>query len=99
MAYTISMSITIPIRDQRLAIRLTAWQKSTIERAASIAGGSVTDFAVHAMVDRAQEVLADQPVFEVDRQTWEEFNRLLDAPATPVPGMTDLLARPTVFDE
>jgi len=87
------------MRDQRLAVRLTAWQKDTIERAALIAGGSVTDFAVHAMIDRAQEVLADQPIFEVDRQAWAEFNRLLDAPATPVPGMTDLLTRPTVFDE
>jgi len=85
----------IPTRDHRLAVRLTAWQKGTIERAASISGGSVTDFAVHAMIDRAQEVLSDQPVFEVDRKAWEEFNRLLDESPTPVPEMTDLLTRPT----
>ena len=93
------MSITTPTRNHRLAVRLTEWQKGTIERAASVAGGSVTDFAVHAMIDRAQEVLADQPVFEVDKQAWDEFIRVLDEPPTPVPEMVDLLARPTVFDE
>ena len=59
----------------------------------------MTDFAVHAMIDRAQEVLADQPVFEVDKQAWDEFIRVLEEPPTPVPEMVDLLSRPTVFDE
>ena len=93
------MSMTTPTRDRRLAVRLTSWQKDTIDRAASVVGGSVTDFAVHAMIDRAQDILADQPVFEVDQETWAEFNRLLDKPPTPIPEMTALLTQPTVFDE
>ena len=93
------MSTVTATRDQRLAVRLTGWQKETIERAASVVGGSVTDFAVHAMIDRAQAVLATQPVFEVNQADWDKFMRLLEAPATPVPGMVDLLGKPTVFDE
>ena len=85
------------VRDHRLAVRMTAHQKDTIERAAAVTGGSVTDFAIHAMVDRAQEVLSDRPVFEVDRQAWDEFNRILAQPPVPVPGMVDLLTQPTIF--
>lgn len=92
------MSTAAMTRDHRIALRVTARQKATIEQAASVAGGSLTDFAVHAMLDRAQEVLADKPFFDVDPATWDEFIRLLDAPVTPVPAMTDLLTRHTILD-
>jgi uncharacterized protein (DUF1778 family) len=93
------MGTAVMTKSQRLAVRLTGWQKTTIERAAAVTGGSITDFAVQALVDRAQEILADRPAFEVGPEAWAEFNRLLDEPATPIPGMVDLLARPTVFDQ
>ncbi len=99
LAYTVVMKTAHPVRDQRIALRLTAWQKQTIERAAALQGGSVTDFAIQAMIDRAQEMLADQPVFDVPREAWEEFNHVLDAPGPPLPGMVDLITSPTVFDE
>ena len=98
LAYNTDMTMTAIGRDERLAVRLTAWQKHTIERAASVCGGSVTDFTVRTLVDRAQEVLADQPVFEVNQTAWDEFNRALMASPTGVPGMHDLLTSPTVFD-
>ena len=98
LAYSWIMTRAAYARDERLAVRLTAWQKRIIERAALVSGGSVTDFTVRAMVDKAQEVLADQPVFEVDQTAWDEFNRILAQPAAPAPGMQDLLGAPTVFD-
>jgi len=42
---------------------------------------------------------SDLLIFEVDLETWEEFNRLLDEPPTPIPQLVDLLAQPTIFDE
>jgi len=93
------MSTDVKTRDHRLAVRVTAWQKNVIERAAAVQGGTVTDFVVHAMVDRAEEILADRPAFEVDQDAWDEFNRLLCEPGAQDPRMTDLLARPTVLDK
>jgi uncharacterized protein (DUF1778 family) len=92
------MTTISPARDQRVAIRLTTQQKNLIEKATSITGGSVTDFAIHAMIDKAQDLLSDQPMFLVDQAAWDEFNRLLDAPPKPVPGMVDLLTTATVAD-
>jgi len=91
------MTTDVASRDHRLAIRLTAWQKNVIERAAAVQGGTVTDFAVHAMVDRAEAVLADRPAFDVNQEAWDEFNRLLSDVA-PDPRMVDLLTRPSVLD-
>ncbi|MDR1265860.1 MAG: DUF1778 domain-containing protein [Propionibacteriaceae bacterium] len=92
------MTISPSTRDQRLAIRVTTWQKAVIERAAAVRGGTVTDFAVRALLDRAEDVLADRPLFEVDQASWDEFNRLLDEPPAPDPRLVDLLSRPTVLD-
>ncbi|MDR0960244.1 MAG: DUF1778 domain-containing protein [Propionibacteriaceae bacterium] len=93
------MSTIATTRDHRLAVRLTAWQKNTIERAATLEGGTITDFVVHATLDHAHDVLAEQPVYYVDQAAWDEFNRILDEPPLPVPAIADLLARPTVFDQ
>jgi uncharacterized protein (DUF1778 family) len=85
------------MKDQRVALRMTSWQKDTIERAAAVCGGSITDFALTALMGRAEEVLSDQPVFMVDQATWDEFNRVLDESPDPVPGMVDLLSRSSAF--
>jgi uncharacterized protein (DUF1778 family) len=92
------MTISTSTRDQRLAVRVTTWQKDVIERAAAVRGGTVTDFAVHALLERAEEVLADRPAFAVDQASWDEFNRLLSEPPAPDPRLVDLLSRPTVLD-
>lgn len=82
-----------------MALRVTSWQKETLERAAAAAGGSLTDFAVTTLMGRAQDVLSDQPVFEVSQEAWDEFSRLLDEPVASSPGMVDLLSTPTVLDQ
>jgi len=92
------VTTVLETRDQRLAVRLTAWQKDTIERAAALAGGSVTEFSLRALIDRAEDVLAGQGVFVIDQAAWDEFVALLDQPPAPNAGLIDLLDNPTVFD-
>lgn len=90
------MSIATP-KDERLALRVTAGQKATIEAASALLGRSVTDFAVTTAVERANEVLADQRVFHVPEDRWVELERLMDAPVEPHRGLVDLFAKPSVF--
>jgi uncharacterized protein (DUF1778 family) len=87
------------IKDERLAVRMTARQKHSIERAAEALGRNVTDFSVQVLTERAEEVLSDQRVFSVDEEQWHEFVSQLDGPARPVEELVDLLRRPTVFEE
>ena len=91
------MSITT--KDERLAVRVTARQKETIERAAAVLGRNVTEFTVQALTERAEEVLTDRHTFGVSQEAWDEFIARLDSPARPVAELVALLRRPSVFDE
>lgn len=84
-------------RSERIALRVTPRQKQTIEAAAAMFGRSVTDFAVQAAVAKADEALADQRVFSVSDEKWDEFQRLLDEPLTPNAGVAELFSKRSVF--
>ncbi len=87
------------MKEQRLAVRVTARQKQTIERAAAVLGRNVTEFSVQALIERAEEVLTDQRLFAVSQEAWDEFMARLDEPARPLAELVALLQRPSVFDE
>lgn len=87
------------MKVQRLAVRVTARQKQTIERAAAVLGRNVTEFSVQALTERAEEVLTDQRLFAVSQEAWDEFMARLDEPARPLAELVALLQRPSVFDE
>lgn len=87
------------MKEQRLAVRVTARQKQTIERAAAVLGRNVTEFSVQALTERAEKVLTDLRLFAVSQEAWDEFMARLDEPARPLAELVALLQRPSVFDE
>lgn len=89
----------VAVKEERLAVRMTAVQKRTIERAAEVLGRNVSEFSVEVLTERAGEVLADRRLYGVDQTTWDAFVAQLDAPARPVTELVELLRRPTVFEE
>jgi len=89
------MSVTL--KDERIALRLTGDQKALITAAADMLGSSVTDFAVQTTLARATEVLADQRIFHVSEARSAEFERLLNAPVQPNQGLADLFSKPSVL--
>lgn len=86
-------------KGDRLAVRMTARQKLTIERAAEVLGRTVTDFSVQVLTERSEEVLSDRHIFGVDKSQWDEFLRQLERPAQPVEELVALLRRRSAFDE
>jgi uncharacterized protein (DUF1778 family) len=87
------------VKEERLAVRMTAGQKRTIERAAELLGRNVSEFSVEVLTEKAGEVLADRSHFGVDQATWDDFLARLDEPARPVKELVELFRRPTVFEE
>jgi uncharacterized protein (DUF1778 family) len=84
---------TRPVKDDRLHVRLTSAQRARVNQAAAAEGRTVTEFALAALAERAEHVLADRRLFELDDAAWESFQALLDRPAQAKPRLAELLAR------
>ena len=91
------MSSTQIVKDERVALRMTRPQKRLIDRAAQVRGSSLSDFIVTAVVDRAEQVLAEQTNLVLDEASWKVFCEALDRPPQVLPGLRELMARPSVF--
>jgi uncharacterized protein (DUF1778 family) len=88
-----------PAKSDRLELRLTPEQKSEIEQAAALSGRSVTDFSVPLLVREAMDVIRIERNLRMSKKSWNAFNEILNRPAKPVNGLTDLLSRPSVFTD
>ncbi|WP_375399300.1 DUF1778 domain-containing protein [uncultured Amnibacterium sp.] len=89
----------MPIKTQRLELRLTDDQKMDIERAAAIAGRTVTDFSVSVLTEEAAEVLRRDHELTLPKTAWDEFGRAIEQPARPLKAFAELLRRDSVFVE
>lgn len=85
-------------RDARLNLRTSIHQQQLIRSAAAALDKSVTEFVLDSATANAEQVLADRRWFLLAPDAWEEFEALLDAPATEMPKLAALLTEPTVFD-
>lgn len=86
-------------RDQRLNFRASAHQELMIRRAAEATDSTITDFILGSVLESAERVLADRKWFIANDERWAEFQRLLEAPLTPLPKLDRLLRRESPFDE
>lgn len=62
-------------KDSRLAVRMSAFDKQLIERAAAVKGQNVTEFVVSNALDSAKQVLKEQNIYLVSN---EHFEWLMD---------------------
>ena len=86
-------------KSERIGLRATPEQRSLLEAASRAEGRSVTDFVLDHATRAAEDVLADRRVFTLDEDRWAQFATLLDRPAEEVPGLRDLMRRPSVLDD
>lgn len=86
-------------RSERLEVRTTAEDRLLIDRAVAAAGTDLTDFVIANLTVAARRVLADRSEFALDadaREVWEKINR---RPARDLPGLRNLMARPSPFTD
>lgn len=72
-----------PVTRSTLNIRIRPDDRDLIDRAASASGLNRTDFVIGAAKNKAQEVLADVRVINVEPDVYDSFIKALDEPPQP----------------
>lgn len=72
---------TVPLT--RLDFRLPVNSKKQIERAASVQGRTLTEFAVDALTKAAQSVLLEHEIVRLSERDRDRFLAMLEADPTP----------------
>jgi uncharacterized protein (DUF1778 family) len=89
----------IETKKERLQLRLTNQQKDIINRASQIKQTTMTNFILEQSYQAALNVLAEQTLFSLSDQGWNEFCQALEAPPKDIPSLRKLLTEPGIFDE
>lgn len=95
---------TMSQRAEHLHIRVSEHEKAAISRAALVKRMSISQFILQTAVPVAEEIVKQdegtiQTLFKLDADAWEEFNRLLDAPARDIPALRELLLSKAPWEE
>lgn len=82
-------------KAEHLHIRASGKEKATLSRAAKVRNMSVSQFILQTSMPVAEEIVnleacSVRTLFRLNADDWEEFNRLLDAPARDIPELRDL---------
>ncbi len=82
---------------RRIEFRTTEQTRSLIDRAAHAANVSLTDFAERCLRREAERVLADRTSFVLSDSARAEWDVLNERPARELPGVQQLMRRPSPF--
>ena len=77
MAYNHIMTAIAP-KDSRLAVRMSAFEKQLIGRAAEIKNQTITEFVVSNALDSAKQVLHDHNIFLISDEHFEWLMNFLE---------------------
>lgn len=80
------------MRDAIINLRALPEQRDLIDQAAELVGKNRSDFMLEAACERAQSVLLDQVLFNLDEAKFRRFTAMLDAPLERNAGLDRLLA-------
>lgn len=86
-------------REERIEFRTTADVRRLVDRAVKATGGNLTDFAEASLTAAAQRVLADRDRFIMSAEALAEWEAINDRPARDLPGLRELMQRPSPFAE
>ncbi len=84
-------------KARRLEVRTTEEDRALIDRAVHASGGDLTEFVIENLVVAARRVLADRTEFVLDGEALERWEALNERPARDLPGLRELMARPSPF--
>jgi|GEM_PF-413270 len=95
--YTEGMTtVTLPTRDARLDLRMTADNRALISQAAQLNGTSLTDYVMSVVVRAARQDVLQARLLHLDPDAWDDFMAALDEPDTDA--MAALRTRATRWD-
>lgn len=85
-------------RDLSINLRISQNQRDLIDRAATLQGKSRSEFMLDSAYQKAQDVLLDRCLFDVDEQRFQQFLDRLDAPVMPNEHLRQLLTANAPWD-
>lgn len=86
-------------KDYPLSIRLPDVDLAIIDRAAQLRGRSRTEFMRDAAVRTAEDVIMENTLIRMSPEGFDSFVAALDAPATPVAAIVEVLKRPAPWEQ
>ena len=86
-------------KDHPLSMRLPEADIAIIDRAASLRGRSRTEFMRDAAVRAAEEVILENRGVRMSEEGFQAFLDAISGPATAVPEIVEILARPAPWDD
>ena len=78
-------------RDLSINIRISQNHRDLIDRAATLQGKSRSEFILESAHQKAQDVLLDRCLFDIDAERFQQFMDRLDAPVMPNDNLRELL--------
>jgi uncharacterized protein (DUF1778 family) len=86
-------------RSKRLELRTTPEERELIERAAEVSGSDLTEFVLTHASDAARRILADRDRFDLSGDVLAAWEAVNARRARDLPGLRDLMSRPSPFAE
>jgi len=78
-------------REAPINIRARLMQRNLIDKAAAMLNKNRSDFMLEAACREAENVLLDRRLFQMDNETYQAFEALLNAPVKDNPALRKLL--------
>ncbi len=72
-------------KEERISIRLDAYQKSVIDAAAEALGISLSSFVLSHVLEAASKVVERQHQIQLSENAWKQFVRLIAVDIEPTP--------------
>ena len=85
-------------RDLSINIRISQKQRDLIDRAATLQGKSRSEFMLESAHQKAQDVLLDRCLFDIDAEQFQKFMDRLDEPVMPNDNLRQLLTTKAPWD-
>jgi uncharacterized protein (DUF1778 family) len=84
-------------KTERIDVRASGQVKALLQEAAKASHKNVSEFLLDAGIAMAHETLAEQRLFSLTAEQWEQFQAALDRPVQEKPQLRKLLAEPGVL--
>ena len=93
------MSKAIAVRSKNLNIRIRPEERDLFTRAAASQNQNLSEFVLEAANHKAEEVLLDANLFELDEERYQAFVSALEAPVKSNPELKQLLRRKPLWEK
>lgn len=87
------------VKNRRIEFRTTESTRSLVERALKTVNLSMSEFAERCLRQEAERLLADQTSFTLSPKAQAEWDALNKRRARDLPGLAQLMRRPSPFSE